>query len=163
MLFCLCKQIFYAEAKALMQKFLDIMGYNVKNSKGDTCFGVNTIDLLSLIAYLVLVLISLWKNTTETLSYFATVFVSVRAFLKYLTRQIKVKKNGDDIAIAHIISISVYAVVFVVMIMFYFLSNEETVKNTVITFYYFIFAFFEFVDILARYYDAEPRIYHKNH
>lgn len=142
-----------------MQKILISMGYDINNPKGDSCRGLNIIDLIFLFFYLGLVLSSLWMDGIKDISYFATIVLSIRSFLKFWVRHKKVKRNKNEVAIVHIVSIIIFLSLFCLMALIYSFSDGQMIKNVAITVYYIVLTAFEIIEILVRCYDAEPHIY----
>lgn len=140
-----------------------MVGYDINNINGNSCPILNFFDGILLLGYLFLVIFTLWKNGIDTLPYIATLILSLRALFKFWIRhrKIKSKSNSNNVAIVHIISITIYLFLTFVMAAFYFMSNDATSTKVILTIYYVIYALFEFTEILAKCYDAEPHLYGK--
>lgn len=140
-------------------KYLELVGYEIKNRKGNSCLALNICDSFLLFSYLVLVVMVLWQYGMNTMSYFVTLILSLRSLFKFWIKHKKIKSGGSSISISYIISIVVYLFLTCLLVIFYFFLTDATVTKVLLTIYYSIFALFETTDILVNCYDAEPRLY----
>lgn len=146
--------------RKLIKKYLEIWGYDVNNSKGNSCWLLNTIDFILLLFYIGIVMYNTWNYRISDLIYVATAILSCRALMKFWIKEVTFKKDGASVSMPYTIGIIIYLfLTFILIICYFYFGNGQKIFLLI---YYILFAIFEITEVLTIYFDAEPHKYKRN-
>lgn len=148
--------------KKLIIKLLEGLGYTINNSKGNSCWVLNTIDMFLLISYISIVIYNALKLGISDLTYVATAILSCRVLMKFWIKEKDFQKDGASVSLPYTIGIVIYLLVTVILVIFYFAAGDGKTARIILSIYYVLFLIFEAIEILTRYFDAEPSKYIRN-
>lgn len=150
-----------------LKKYLELWGYDVKDSTGKQCLFLNISDFILLCLYLFLVITALWTYGIRSLSYISIIMVALRSLVRFWQEHQLVKRDGKSITAVYTVSFTVYLMLSFILILIYFyiyfspkgLNEGTSLSKVLLTFYYLIFALFETNGILAKCFNATPHLY----
>ena len=147
----------------LIRKYLKLLGYDIGNTKGDSCIILNICDFALLLGYIVIATINVLGSRLDqgvNLTYVATAILSCRTLFRFWIKERMLKKaQKGNITLTYTIGILLYLLLTAFFIICYFFISNDELSKLFLILYYCMFFIFELTEIFTRSFDANPHIY----